>query len=207
MRVKIEEIQEPGLTRTAPIERPVLETALADGGDFRLVSSTPLTASFSRISGRVHVKGSFSATVTAPCKRCVDPVELTIPVAFSLRMVREQQKPDDDEEDEPAPAAAPTKRKGRKGHKNHDNGQDELAANFELDEIDAEPFDGKVIDLDPVVREQVVLALPLSVLCRDDCKGLCTTCGAELNEKDCGHGAEKQADPRLAKLKDITLKN
>ena len=70
--------------------------------------------------------------------------------------------------------------------------------------MDAEPFDGKTIDLDPIIREQVLLALPVSVLCREDCKGLCTVCGEDLNEKDCGC-ERKVVDVRLAKLKDIKL--
>jgi len=45
------------------------------------------------------------------------------------------------------------------------------------------------------------------VLCREDCKGLCSTCGQDLNEKDCGHSSKKEIDVRLAKLKDIKLKN
>jgi uncharacterized protein len=80
-------------------------------------------------------------------------------------------------------------------------------ASFELDEVDAEAFDGKTIDLDPIVREQVLLALPVSVLCREDCKGLCSVCGQDLNESDCGHAGRAEVDVRLAKLKDIKLKN
>lgn len=43
------------------------------------------------------------------------------------------------------------------------------------------------IDLEPVVRDEVVLALPLNPLCREDCRGLCPACGADRNEADCGH--------------------
>ena len=50
-----------------------------------------------------------------------------------------------------------------------------------------------------------VLALPVSVICQDDCKGLCTVCGQDLNEKECGC-QRKVVDIRLAKLKDIKLK-
>jgi uncharacterized protein len=46
------------------------------------------------------------------------------------------------------------------------------------------------IDLEPAVRDSVMLALPLNPLCRDDCKGLCSTCGADLNETDCGHSQD-----------------
>ena len=42
------------------------------------------------------------------------------------------------------------------------------------------------IDLDPTLREAVVLSLPFSPLCRDDCAGLCVICGANLND-DSGH--------------------
>jgi uncharacterized protein len=204
MLVKIEEIQEPGLELTQPIERTVLDGALAESEGFRLVSATPLSASFRKVSGQVHVKGSFEASLTGPCRRCTKDVGLTVPVDFSLRMVREAPKPDEDDEDE---AAAGVKPGRRRRQQKDDDEQGELAASFDLDEIDAEPFDGKTIDLDPIVREQVLLALPVTVLCREDCKGLCPTCGQDLNEKDCGHSEKKEIDVRLAKLKDIKLKN
>src|SRR4029077_12174807 len=75
---------------------------------------------------------------------------------------------------------------------------------FDLDAVDAEPFDGKTIDLDPIVREQVLLALPLSVLCKEDCKGLCPECGQDLNERECGHKPANPLNP-FAKLKDLKL--
>ncbi|MCL2490473.1 MAG: DUF177 domain-containing protein [Propionibacteriaceae bacterium] len=55
------------------------------------------------------------------------------------------------------------------------------------------------IDLDPALREAVVLSLPFSPLCRDDCAGLCTICGADLN-KDPGHSHDEPVDARWAKL-------
>jgi uncharacterized protein len=48
-------------------------------------------------------------------------------------------------------------------------------------------FRGELLDLEPMVRETVVLELPLAPLCRPDCAGLCPACGANLNEGDCGH--------------------
>jgi uncharacterized protein len=203
MLVKIEEIQEPGLKRTEPIKPEVLAGALADSEGFVLVSCSPLSASFKKVSGRVFVVGHFSAELTAPCKRCTTDVPVPIDVDFSLRMIPEASPPRADDEGD---VAAPAKGK-RKYQKKEDDGQSEMAASFELDEVDAEPFNGKTIDLDPVVREQVLLALPVSVVCRDDCKGLCSTCGQDLNERDCGHGKVKEVDVRLAKLKDIKLKN
>lgn len=200
MRVKIEEIQEPGLKRTEPIKPEVLEAALGEDG-FSLVSATPLAASFKKVSGRVFVKGHFEASVTSPCKRCTTPVPVPLNIDFSLRMVQEQPRREEDDDADQAPKGR------RRQQKKEDDGQADVAASFELDEIDAEPFDGKTIDLDPIVREQVLLALPVTVVCREDCKGLCPTCGQDLNEQDCGHGKTKEVDARLARLKDIKLKN
>jgi DUF177 domain-containing protein len=45
--------------------------------------------------------------------------------------------------------------------------------------------------LEPVVRDAVVLAMPLHPLCRPDCKGLCPVCGSDLNTVDCGHKVER----------------
>ena len=50
--------------------------------------------------------------------------------------------------------------------------------------------EGEAIDLEPLIRDAVMLAMPLNPLCREECKGLCTTCGADLNETDCGHSQE-----------------
>ncbi len=59
-------------------------------------------------------------------------------------------------------------------------------------------LDGDFLDLDPVVRDAVVLVLPLAPLCRADCPGLCVECGARLAE-DPAH-AHEQIDPRWAGL-------
>jgi uncharacterized protein len=56
-----------------------------------------------------------------------------------------------------------------------------------------------IIDLAPFVRELSLLSLPIKVLCRPDCQGLCQECGANLNYGDCGCAAE-EIDPRLAVL-------
>lgn len=203
MLVKIEEIQAQGLDLTVPIERKVLDEALSASRDFSLVSAGPLKVSFQKVSGQVHVQGGFGASVKAPCKRCLKDVQLEVPVAFALRMVAGPAKRDEDEEDEEDEALLDPKRRQRA----EDDERAEAAGSFELDAVDAEPFDGKTIDLDPILREQVLLALPVSVVCRDDCKGLCGSCGQDLNEKDCGHSQKKELDPRLAKLKEIKLKH
>jgi len=60
-------------------------------------------------------------------------------------------------------------------------------------------IEGDLIDLEPVVRDTVVLGLPPSPLCRDDCRGLCATCGVRWDDLPPDHTHE-QDDPRWAAL-------
>jgi len=56
------------------------------------------------------------------------------------------------------------------------------------------------IDLEPVLREAVIVSTPMRVLCRVDCAGLCATCGQDLNEGPCDCPID-DVDPRMAALK------
>jgi uncharacterized protein len=64
---------------------------------------------------------------------------------------------------------------------------------------DERRLEGDLIDLEPVVRDAMVLALPLSPLCRDDCPGLCTECGVRLADAEPDHHHDA-VDPRWAAL-------
>jgi uncharacterized protein len=77
---------------------------------------------------------------------------------------------------------------------------------FEPEPIDGETYrlEGDSIDLDQAVRDNVVLALPTAPHCRDDCRGLCPTCGADRNEVECGC-VEATDDPRWAALRSLEL--
>ena len=60
-----------------------------------------------------------------------------------------------------------------------------------------------LLDLEPLLRDAVVLSLPFQPLCRDDCPGLCIECGARLAD-DPGHQHEEPIDPRWAALQGLT---
>jgi uncharacterized protein len=60
-------------------------------------------------------------------------------------------------------------------------------------------LEGDLVDLEPLLRDAVVLALPFQPLCEDDCPGLCTECGARLKD-DPDHAHEEPIDPRWAAL-------
>lgn len=62
---------------------------------------------------------------------------------------------------------------------------EETAGSAEGDQ-DIYPLHGEQVDLEPLARDAVLLALPLAPLCAEDCAGLCPVCGADRNEADCG---------------------
>lgn len=67
------------------------------------------------------------------------------------------------------------------------------------DDDETYPLTGEQLDLRPLVRDAILLELPIAPLCREDCAGLCATCGADLNEGTCGC-APPAADPRWGVL-------
>ena len=67
------------------------------------------------------------------------------------------------------------------------------------EDMDVAYYDGVTLDVNLLVLEQIELAMPMKIVCRDDCKGLCHKCGADLNEGACLCGNEEQ-DSRLSVL-------
>jgi uncharacterized protein len=83
--------------------------------------------------------------------------------------------------------------------------QFEPHTNAEADEeLDTYPLVQDRIDLELVAREAILLDLPLAPLCREECAGLCPTCGADLNEGAC-ECVPVAADPRWAALDALRL--
>jgi len=81
---------------------------------------------------------------------------------------------------------------------------DEDDGEVRTEDLEFSLYDGDQIDLAPLIAEQLILALPSRALCREDCQGLCPSCGTNLNLHRCG--CEQQAgDPRLAVLRALKV--
>jgi len=124
------------------------------------------------IDGKAHIRGQVLASVGLECTRCLDPVVKDIDESFEAVFVK----------------------LGSGGEVS------ELA--LDPEELDESVIEGDAIDLNEVAREQILLALPVQVFCRDDCKGLCPKCGENQNLIDC-NCEEDQTDPRWAVLKNL----
>jgi uncharacterized protein len=73
----------------------------------------------------------------------------------------------------------------------------------DAEEDEASRLEGELLDLEPALRDAVVLALPFRPVCTPDCPGLCLECGARLQD-DPGHAHEESVDPRWAALSTLT---
>lgn len=130
----------------------------------------------------VFARGSIKGHLEVACSRCVEPVIVSIADDVAVSYLPAAEVPDDD--------SAP------------DDEEDE--ATVAEDDVDLYPYDGESIDLSRLFRERLIMAVPFAPLCSETCKGLCTVCGANLNEGDCGCDRHV-GDPRLAALRDIKL--
>ena len=120
----------------------------------------------------IRLKGKLDTSLEADCARCIEPVVHKLSREFDLLY---------------RPLGS-------------DAGRDELSVTDAEAEIGY--YQGEGLLLEDAVREQVLLALPLKMICREDCKGLCPQCGKNLNEGDCSCTAPVQ-DLRWAALKEI----
>ena len=120
----------------------------------------------------IRLRGQLSAELELQCARCLEPVPQRIRREFELLY---------------RPLGA-------------DAGRDELSVTDAEAEIGY--YQGEGLLLEDVLREQVLLALPLKITCRDDCKGLCPQCGQNLNQELCSCSTDGE-DPRWAALKEV----
>jgi len=76
----------------------------------------------------------------------------------------------------------------------------------EDEELRSPYIDGDELDLSSWAHDALALALPIQLVCRPDCKGLCAVCGASLNDVDpAEHRHDPEPDPRWAKLRELKL--
>jgi uncharacterized protein len=126
-----------------------------------------------RLAGReVFVNGHVDTRASAECDRCLQPVEIPVNTEFELEYIP--------------------------GSEYEAGGAAELSEA----EMSVSVFDGEAIDVDEIVKEQIVLAVPTRMLCREDCKGICPECGADRNTGDCSC-TTNDIDPRWAALKNL----
>lgn len=161
-----------------PLARELLADAVGDMDAELDDCAATLTAQLSKHNTTVQCDGSLKGRLMLPCHRCLSPAEVPLEVPVHTIFV---PQPKVQVEDSSAAAADP-----------------------EADDLDFAHHDGEVVDLAPIMREYIILAVPLRILCKDDCLGLCPQCGTDRNVAACSCLPPPSVGP-LAALKNIKL--
>ncbi len=127
-----------------------------------------------RLSGnQVFVNGHIETRAQVECDRCLKVIELPVNVDFKLEYISDSDYESTEE------------------------------AELSEDDLLVSVFDGEALDVDEIVKEQILLAVPTRMLCQDDCKGICPECGTDRNTGEC-NCVTNEIDPRWAALKNLT---
>ena len=138
----------------------------------KLMAPVRFAGEVHRSGNEVDVQGRIQTQLEIECLRCLEPVQTPLNLDFKARFLSAKDF--------------------------------EKAGGHEVigDDLDADLLEGDSIDLTNVIREQLLLNLPETLLCRPDCQGLCEKCGANRNLIDC-KCIDEEIDPRWAALKNL----
>jgi uncharacterized protein len=142
--------------------------------DERVKLAAPATVNGKiRLAGNeVFVNGHVDTRTQVECDRCLKPIELPVNADFELEYISGSEY------------------------------ESSAVAELTEAEMSVSVFDGDAIDVDEIVKEQILLAVPTRMLCREDCKGICPQCGTDMNTGECNCVTE-DIDPRWAALKNL----
>jgi uncharacterized protein len=141
------------------------------GAEFRQAAPLQLSATAELLGAEIRIRGHLATRLEASCDRCLGDVE--IPVSRDFDLFYRPIKSIAKEEEIEIPA-------------------DEMEVGF---------YSGDGIELADVATEQVILSVPMKVICRTECRGLCPVCRVNRNLTPC-HCAPSQQDSPFASLRE-----
>ena len=141
------------------------------GAEFRQIGPLQVNAIAELAGAEIRIRGMVKTRLEVSCDRCLAPVGLPVEQEFDLTYRPVSAIAREEEIELP---------------------EDELEVGF---------YSGEGIELVDVVAEQVILSLPMKIVCATDCRGLCPACGADRNREPCGC-PEAQLDSPFAALKE-----
>lgn len=142
------------------------------GEDISLQEPVTLKINVKRIGSKVVTKGVIQTLVRLECSRCLEDFFCHIDEPFTATFFPAEDRPKDPD------------------------------LELESEDLDVSFYDEQIIDFTELVREQILLAVPMNPVCRLNCRGLCPECGKNLNEGRCTCSGLK-GDMRWSKLKDL----
>ncbi len=174
-KVVVDRINERGLRFKRPLKQNwLVDMVGGDGAKYRPIEDGGIELRVVRAERTVYITGEVRARLESDCSRCLGPAITDLALKVEVALLPEDSQ-----------LAA---------------GADGELAN---DGVGATTYSGDTIDLLELVRDEIVLELPMVALCRTECAGLCPKCGVSLNMEKCSCPAG--IDSRWAVLQDIKL--
>ena len=175
MRIQLEQVRLEPLSWSEALQVPaeyLEDSEILSVGDVAWQGEIRYAPADIGRSGGFRLRGTIEYEQTVPCMRCLEPVVIPVESEIDLTLFVDGAEV---------------------GPGEHQLEASDLGVVF---------LDSEVFDLEPVILEQLELDVPMRVLCRENCQGLCPVCGANRNEQacDCDPGP---GDPRWAVLADF----
>jgi uncharacterized protein len=176
MKIPIDEIPEsPKVIEFSANVDELNETcAKGQAREFRFPPLIDVNVVIYRSGRQLFVRGAFNRRIESTCSRCLK--DFLLPMEHEFDIVLSPK---------PLEVSAST---------------EELRP----EDLGLSYYSGDEINLEPLVREQMLLALPTRPLCSEDCRGLCGGCGVDLNSEDC-RCSRASEDPRMAIFRTLRI--
>lgn len=179
--VRLDEIKEEGIERSFSVSAthfPELQ-ALQESGEAVFRDQLHFALRLVRVGELVEVTGRLRTAIEARCARCLKKAGGEVTADFELTYSRQL----------PHPAS----------------GGDEDEIELSATDLGLVAFSGDALELDGLVEEQVLLALPYRPLCKEECRGLCPHCGVDRNIQSCDCTTTEIHEGKFAALKQLKL--
>jgi uncharacterized protein len=201
LKINVGDLDAGGQQFTFPLRAAWIRGVLEDHEATAAGPDGELDVRASRSGTDVVVHGMLKAELTVPCARCLTPVPLTIAEPLSLLFVPGKVTP---------PPVAP--KAAEKGDGKRKKRADPEEYEISPEEADTLPYDGDLVVLDDVVRDELILETPIFPLCSEDCAGMSAPPGnSEAGQSTQPQGTAPDAehasiDPRLLPLLKLRTK-
>ena len=144
--------------------------------DVKLYEPVYITITIRKSSKELFIKGKVKTCLELECSRCLENFLFYVNEQFEAYYIHKDQKSDKEEME------------------------------LKKDDMDVSFFEGDSIDLTDVIREQILLTVPMTPVCKSSCRGLCSNCGQNLNQGKCACRSYS-TDSRWSALSKLDKKN
>jgi len=177
--IRLDEIEEAGYRLACSKSKAWISEIVSDVKDisFSFIDDLIIQVECSKSGKSIMVSGMIATAVTLRCVRCLDEFSLPLRAIFHYTL-------------------SPLHKK-------------ELLPEMEIskEDLDGAYYQGDSVDITPLIREQILLSIPLYPHCQESCKGICPRCGANLNQGVCHCHEKVVTTSKFEKLKKFPFKH